>query len=803
MRYTILHFLRSLRRHKAFTAINFGGLTIGITAALLLFRYVRHEYAYDRQSPYVDQIWRVYNYTADCSAVMTKDANTHSAVGPTLQRSLPEVADFARLYCGSSPEVVVLADQKPFEWQKCYMTDPGFLRLFPQTILQGNPNTCLNQPGQALITQSQAKRLFGEGMVLGKTFRISDGMMAGLYTVTAVVADPPRNTHLKFDALLSYSTRYASGHEDNFDSYWDYNYLLLNPGANPEKVRQKLREISQAELKDDGITLDIQRFTDIHLHSDLTYELEPNSKVKTVQFLGLIGLLILGIALINYVNLASAFAQERAKEVGIRKAIGANRTQLIGQFLSEHLILCCTALGLATGLYHQTLPWFDNLAGIEPSNSSDPAFWMISLGIVLFMALAAGWYPALLMSGYQPAQALRGRFGRLKGGFLRKSLVTTQFLCSAGLIFGVLVVNRQLQFLRQYELGVSLDQMVSLRLSAPRDSLTGRKLSLLQQKCAQIPGISGSAFSSITPGLGINGISGSNRPLRWTQLPEYARISSYFVETDEHFFPLFGVKVLAGEHRFHPNPEARFRHVTLNETMRKALGFSTPEAAIGQEIAYENSEGGATMKVGAVVEDFHIESLKHTPRPTLYYCFAPEDLRYLTLKIHPHQLSQALGSLQTVWAELFPDQPLTYWFLDEHFAQQYRQEARFESVFGIFAGLAIALSCMGLLGLTAFQVQRRKKEIGIRKVLGAGTLGLIGLLMKDFLKLVLLALALASPLAAWLMQLWLEGYAYRIGLDAWMFVATGLLVLIFALGTVCLQSFKAAADNPVNSLRDG
>lgn len=803
MPYNILHFLRSLRRHTAFTAINFGGLTLGITAAFLLFRYVRHEYSYDRQSPYAADIWRVYNYTADGGTVITKDANTHSAVGPSLQATLPEVTDYARLYCGNSPEAVAVVSQQPFELSRCYMTEPGFLRMFPQQFLQGDAGNCLNQPNQALLTQAQAHRLFGDGPVLGQAFQIHHGMMAGLYTVAAVIADPPQNTHLKFDLLLSYATRYANGHRDNFDSYWDYNYLRLSSGADPEKVRRKLAEINQTQLKDDGIALDIQRFTDIHLHSNLTYELEPNGQARTVQFLGLIGWLILGIALINYINLASAFAQERAKEVGIRKAIGANRSNLIGQFLTEHLILCTAALGVAALLYHQLLPWFEQLAGIDLDHRFDPGFWALSLGGVLLMALAAGLYPAIVLSGFRPAETLRGRFGWLKGGFLRKSLVTTQFICSAGLIFGVLVVGRQLHYLQLHDLGVSLDQLISIRLDTQRDSLSSRKLEVLQQQCLRIPGVTGSAFSSITPGLGINGISGSNRPLHWTQKPDYARLSSYFVETDEHFFPLYGVKILAGAHRYHADPAARFRHVTLNETMRKALGFPTPEAAIGQEIAYENSEGGATMVVSAVVEDFNIESLKTTPKPTLYYCFAPEDLRYLTLKIHPAQMQAALASMESAWAGIFPDQPFRYWFLDEHFASQYRQEARFGIIFGVFAGLAIAISCMGLLGLTTFQMQRRKKEIGIRKVLGASIISITTLLSRDFLQLVLLAVVLAAPVAGWLMQQWLEGYAYRVSLEAWMFAVSGLVVMVFALGTVWLQSFRAAVENPVTSLRDG
>jgi putative ABC transport system permease protein len=802
----LTHYVRFLlRKQPVFTVLNFTGLVIGMTAALLLFGYTRYEQTYDLQSPQAQHIWRVFNQTFDGAKVITKDANTHSAVGPTLKAEVPGVVDFARLYCGNSAEVVVLVEQKPFEVPRCYTTDPGFLRMFPQQVLHGVLASSLDAPHTAILTKTQAERFFGSTDVLGKSFQITAGMMSGQYTVSAVVADPPQNTHLKFDLLVSYATRYAKGYQDNFDSYWDYNYLQLSPGTDPNLVRKKLAKINETHLKTAGIALEIQRFTDIHLHSDLTYELEPNGSARSVRFMTLIAFLILGIACINFINLSTAFANERAKEVGVRKAIGAGRGTLVLQFFVESLLLSLTAFVASVVCFAQVLPWFGDLVG-RPLHFSafDMSFWVVSAVVVLSLAALSGLYPALQLSGFSPYESLRGRLNRKQGDGLRKSLVVLQFACSVGLIFGVLVVGRQLDFLKKHELGAQLDQIITLkpsRTESREDTLSGRKLALFKTACAQFPGVQGFASSSIAPGIGINGISGSNRPLRWTQKPDFARISSYYVNTDEQFFELLDIPVLAGEHRFHTDRNAQYNHVSINRTMLKALGFPSPASAIGQQIAYENSEGGSAMTISAVIEDFHIESLKTTPKPTMYYCFAAESLDYLSLKIAPENLTTTLPLMQAAWAEIFPDKPFRYWQLDEHFAQQYRSETQFGQVFGLFSSLAIFIACLGLLGLAAYAAQRRTKEIGIRKVLGASVAGITGLLAKDFMKLVLIAIFIASPIAYYFMDKWLADFAYRIEIQGWMFVAAGAAAILVAAFTVATQSVRAALANPVKSLR--
>ncbi|MCU0342048.1 MAG: ABC transporter permease [Spirosomaceae bacterium] len=793
------------RKQPVFAAINFGGLVVGMTAALLLFKFVRYEQTYDRQSPHAGQIWRVFNQTLSGQTVTMQDANTHSAVGPTLKKDVAGVVDFARLYCGNTPEVVVVANNQPFDVKRYYATDPGFMRMFPQTLLEGNAQTCLNAPHTAVLTSSTAQRVFGNGSALNRSFRIKNGMMAGTYQVTAVVADPPQNTHLKFDMLLSYSTRYATGHQDNFESYWDYNYFQLAPNANPAAVRQRLAQINEQFLKREGIRLEIQPFADIHLHSNLSYELEPNGSYQTVQFLGIIALLIVVIAFINYVNLTTALANERAKEVGVRKALGAGRSALVRQFLMEGFVLSFLAFGTAILFLHLGIESFGAFIGRplnDPSLGFDGLFWGVSVGTVAVISLLTGLYPALQLAGTQSVSVLKGTLSVGSAGLFRKGLVVTQFACSVALLIGVFVVTQQLQFLKNHDLGINLRQIVTLKANpAPTDSTARQRLGAFKTACAQLSGVEDLTFSNVVPGLGINTISGSNRPLHWVRKPDYVRGASYFVETDADFFRLFGVKVLAGKHQFFEDRAARFRTVSINEKMRKSLGFPSAQAAVGEQIAYENSENGATMTIGAVVEDFHIESLKTTPQPTLYYCFAPENLNYISLKIKASQMTAALETVQIAWEKIYPDQPFNYWFLDENFAAQYRAETQFNRVFGLFAALAILISCLGLFGLVAYSVQRRTKEIGIRKVLGASVGSLVAMLGKDFLMLIGVAIVIACPVGYYLMAQWLQDFAYRVSISGWVFVAAISLTVGLALLTIGYHALKAALMNPVKSLK--
>jgi putative ABC transport system permease protein len=796
-----------LRKQPIFTVINFAGLVIGMTAALLLFKYVRYEKTYDQQSLHAENIWRVFNQTLNGKTVTMQDANTHSAVGPTLKKEVVGVVDFARLYCGNTPEVVVLANNQPYDVKRFYATDQGFMRMFTQKVLSGNEKNCLESPNTAILTRTHAKRIFGTENVLGRTFKITNGVMADDYTISAVVADPPENTHLKFDLLVSYATKYANGHQDNFESYWDYNYFQLAPNANPEAVRSRLEQINQQILKKEGIRLEIQRFADIHLHSNLSYELEPNGSNRIVQFLSIIAVLILVIAFINYINLTTALANERAKEVGIRKALGASKNTLTIQFLFESFILGGLAFGTSVLLLHLSIDSFGQFIGRPLANPDAPfdwMYWALSVGFVIVLSLLTGIYPAFQLSAFQPTETLRGRFNLGNTALLRKGLVVVQFTCSIALIAGVLVVIQQLNFLKKHDLGLKLDQVISLKsipIQSRNDTLSRQKIAVFKTECAKMTGVKGITASSIVPSLGINTIEGSNRPMHWVKNASFTKVSSYFVDTDEQFFNLFGIKILAGKYQYFRDFNLQRSTVTINKTMLKALGFPSAEAAIGEQIAYENSENGFKMTIGAVIDDFHIESLKTTPQATLYFCQNEQPLNYLSLKIEESQIPNTLTSMQNIWKGIYPEQPFNYWFLNENFANQYRTENQFSKAFGLFSGLAILISCLGLFGLVAYNVQRRRKEIGIRKVLGASVMSITTLLSKDFLKLVLIAIVIASPISYYFMDKWLADFAYKINIEWWIFALAGALAILIAFLTVGYQSVKAALINPVKSLK--
>ena len=800
--------LRRLWQHKSFSLINVLGLSLGMAAFLALVQYLRHEWSYDQQSPYAGQIWRAFNETIADGAVLTRDANTHSALGPALKQDLPEVLDYTRLYNRNENSVTFIMPERPIKLEGAWMVDPGFLRMFPQQFLQGNAGTSLAEPFQVILTQSAAQVLFPGQKAIGKVLQVNGGAFEGKYTVQGIVVDPPQNTHLKFNVLFSMQTRYAAGFEDNWSGYWDYNYFQLSAAADPTKVKTQLDRYSDTHLKDEGIRLNMQALEDIHRGSNLMYEIEPNVDPRSLQMLLLIALFILGIAFVNYVNLSTARAMERAKEVGLRKVIGAKRWQLIAQFLLEGFLINAAALLVALVLLHYFAPAFARLTGrdILQIPGYDGTFVALCLGTLLAGLLLAGLYPAFILSAYAPGEVLRSRWmGNGQGGNMRKALVVVQFACSVGLIIGVFVVQGQLHFMQKADLGLSLDQVVSLKTPAfnwQQDSIQRNKMAVLKNEIEQIPGVRGVASSEIVPGLGISTISGTSSGMYWLKKPNaVAQSTIYTLGTDAAFFPTFDVQFLAGS--FHQSMDRRhaYENLIINESAMRALGFPNPQAAVGEQIAYQGNTDGFRMTIRGVVADFHIESLKEPARPTLYQCLPSVENGYLSLKFDAAQTASLLPALNQAWKKVFPEHHLDYWFLDQQFLQQYQSEQRLAGVFSIFAALAVGIACLGLFGLAAYLVVQRRKEIGVRKVLGAGVGQIVALLSSNFLKLIFIAILIGSPVAWYVMEQWLEGFAQRIPFQ-WYFVpSAGALVIGVALVAVGAQSVRAALENPVDALR--
>lgn len=804
--------LRHLFKHRVFTTINTLGLSVGMVACLLILQYVRYERNYDKISPVTPQLWRAFNETVTDGQVTTQDGNTHSILGPSLKVDLPEVIDYFRLYNRNTSEVVFYQDNEPVKIKHAWMTDPSFIKLFPQRFIAGNPGACLVDPWKMILTESAAKQLFPKGDAMGKILKVPGGPFNGEYMVEGIVADPPQNTHLKFNVLTSYATRYAKGHQDGWDSYWDYNYFQLAPGADPEKVRNQLSLYSEQHLKIEGIRLNMQPYESIHLHSNLTYEIEPNGNARTVYFLGLVAMLILAIACINYINMTIARSIRRAKEVGLRKVVGARQGQLIWQFMFEGLVLNSMAMVLAIIGFQASLPAFEQLLG-KPlvAQGFDALFWIQAGSLFFAGILVSCAYPALVLTRFAPLEVLRGQvnFGNDKPGgmglWLRKSLVVFQFGCSAALIFGLSVVNKQLNFLHNHDKGLSLDQIVAVKMPDTdwrQDSLNRLRMGSFKNQLAGINGIQSIAASSVVPSLGIQSISGTSGGLVLANKPgEVIPGTIYFIDAEPRFYETFGIRFLAGKPFEALDNQTGSQHIIINEALLSLLGFRMAEEAIGVELAYSSNIDGHRMIIEGVVANFNIESLKEPARPTLYFSPPHVNNGFISVKLGSGSIPSLLSSLEQTWKQFYPENPFEYWFLDEHFARVYSTEKQLSRIFGLFAALAIFIACLGLFGLVKFTAELRTKEIGIRKVLGASVAQLSAMLSDEFLKLVLIACLITFPLTWWLMNKWLQDFAYRTEIGWGTGILAGAVVFLIALMTVGIQSFKAAMANPIKSLK--
>ncbi len=777
--------LRTLWRNRLYSLINVGGLALGLAAFMLIGRYVWFERSYDRQFPHAPDIWRVYIENYANGTLETRDANSHSAIGPALRAELPEVVDYTRVY--SARDLAAFRGQTPYLQQGAYAVDEGFLRMFPYKVMYGGLKNALNRPNTVVLTASTAKRYFGGQNPVGKTLRLAGGWFTGQHVVTAVIADSPPNTHFRFTMLLAYKTLYSAGHSDNWDNYWDYNYVQLRPDANPEHVRTKLAGLGNRHLNKNSMQLRMQPLTDIHLYSDLTYEHEPNGSARAVYFLLLIGVLILVIAWVNYSNLTTARSLTRAKEVGLRKTIGANRAQLVGQFLGEAFLVNSLAIGLALLVVVVARPLFDNLVGrplTQTEGIPGTTFVLLVVGLLLGSMLGSGLYPSLVLSGYTPLGMLRQAVRRAGWG-MRQVLVVGQFVGTVVMLVAIITVYRQLQFLQGHDLGLSIDQMLVIK--APlhdftQDSLYQTKFEVFRAAATQVAGVQRMTTSSVVPGDGINAIGGTSSGVYWKKRVTNERQTFYFVDVDAQFFETYGVRQLAGSGFRANDPQWRNRYM-LNRAALRVLGFPSAEAAVDESLVFGGTEGRRTVdtRIVGVVDDFHIESLKIPTRPTLYLCAPTNRMTYYSFRLAANRIQPSVAQLGALWKDLYPDSPFDYFFLDQKFNEQYKAERQFSRVFGLFTGLAIIIACLGLFGLAAFTAEVRTKEIGVRKVLGASVGSIVALLSKDFLKLVLIAIVIALPIGWWAMNKWLQEFAYKTTVDWWVFAVAGLLAVGIAL----------------------
>ncbi len=781
---------RNLWKNKVFSFINIMGLTVGMTACFLIFLYVKFELSYDAFNSKADRIYRLV------TDLKTPSDNLHIGVtswafAPKIKSELPEVQSFARISRGS---FLITKGNIKFQEDKCLFANSSLFHLFDFKLLQGNPQTALKNPYSIVLSETYAKKYFGNENPVGQTLLFSGDHIPA--SVTGVMKDIPDNSQIKTDLFVSMSTltqKINAGIDDQWDNFGATSYLLLTPGANAIGLEKKFpafltnwigTDMDKAQMH---YTLSLEPLRDVYLYSDR--DASKTGNIRNVYIFSIIAVFILLIACFNFINLTTARASERAKEVGIRKVVGASKRQLARQFIGESVLLCLISFILVIGLSVLLLPSFNHLSGKMISHG---IFSNFSYLILLFFAsvcigLIAGIYPALVLSSFKPIIVLKGRFSSgTKGILLRKGLVVAQFTISIALIIGTIIVYSQMKYMRNQDLGFNKDQMIIL------DSNGDSARFAFAQSLLSIPNVKSVSLSSSAPGMGnseaYSQVENKNGDMQVATLARYA--------VDFNFIPQYKMKMVAGRAFSKDFATDTTQAIILNETAVRQFGYSSPDQIIGKRF----DQWGRQGKVIGVVKDFHYRSLQQNIKP-LSMVIQPESEGLVNVNVSAADLPQTLAVIESKWKQMIPARPFSYTFLDDTFNKQYRNEDRFEKLFFNFAILAIFISCLGLLGLASYSTLQRTKEIGIRKVLGASVSGITSLLSKDFIKLVLIALVIASPLAWFGMHKWLQGFAYRINIGFWVFILAGLLAILIAVLTVSFQAIKAAVANPVKSLR--
>lgn len=793
---------RSLKNRTAVTGINVAGLAIGLAACLLISLWVRQELSYDTFHPDSENIYRIA-LDAEMQEETMEAPVTPEPLAPALKRDLPEVVAATRL--DDQPETVVTLGERQFVEDRAFEADSSFFDVFGGfELLRGSPETALSTPDALVLTASTAERYFGRTDVLGRTLDV-DGTSR---RVTGIMADVPGASHVHFDLIepLQPSAQEQVAWLGNST----YTYVRLRDGHSPAAFESKVDQITRqyvgpqaAEvlgvpmsqwLQETSMRYYPQRLTDIHLHSNLQYELEPNGSMAYVWTFSAIAFFILLIAGINFVNLATARATERASEVGMRKALGAQRKQLAGQFLGEAVLTTVAALVVAIGLATLALPLFDRLAGTTLP-FWDTVLGPAGLGIVaaaILVGLLAGGYPALVLSGFAPASVLKSA-GRTRssasGGWLRQGLVVVQFVVSIALIAATLAVWNQFEYIQTKRLGLDTEQVVAL----DRGDQLGDQQAAFKRELRQIPGVQavGAAATMFSPSSrGINNYSlvPDDRPA------SEGRVTSA-IDVDPDFVDVMNIEMVAGR-AFDAARATDTSAVVINRAAAEAFGWDDPT----QHTLRTTGPQGQTYSVIGVTETFHYQSLRRQVRPlALFLDDAP---RQVLVRMSPDRPSETLDSIREAWARFAPGTPVSYTFADTRFEQLHDRTQKTGQLFILFAGLAIAIACFGLFGLATYIAQQRTKEIGIRKALGATVTQIVRLLSVDFLRLVAIAFVIAAPLAYVGMQRWLSDFAYRADLGIGVFAAAGALVVTIAFVTVGSQAFRAARLDPTAALRD-
>ena len=790
--------IRNLLRHKGYSFINIAGLAIGIACCLLIFLYVQDELSFDRHHENADRIYRLIGeYETGGQVIQT--AGTPAPWAPALRRDYPEVENTVRMR-GTITQWLITAEDRRFYEKRLYWAEETLFDIFSIPLLSGDPRTALKEPYSIVISETLAKKYFGDEDPMGK---VVNGDNIWDFTVTGVMQDMPRNVHFHADMFASYTSLTAISGEERVSDWLDhqnfYTYLLLKEDVPPEQLEQKFPAFIETymgdQIREAGMQLrpSLQALTDIHLTSHRDGEFEPNSDRQYVYIFTIVAVFVLLIACINFMNLATARSAMRAREIGMRKVLGAYRRQLMRQFMGEAILLALLATGLAVVVAWLMLPVFQTISGKTLALQFNNHLFIASIVTLPFLVgLISGSYPAMFLSAFEPVDVLKGKVkSNASGIWLRKMLVVLQFSLSIFLIIGTGVVFDQLSYIQTRRLGFDKERVVVIPILS---FLQGRQSQPYKGRLIPHPEIVSVTTSTGVPGDRLLPI----HPVRPEGMDGNEQMMMATFQVDYDFLETMDMDLVAGRNFSTDYGTDSTVAFILNETAVRQLGWGTPLDALGRSFAWLPF-GGVKGQIIGVVKDFHLRTFHQEIEPVVI--FPSSYYSYILIRIRPEGISETLEMMKQIWEDIAPTFPFQYSFLDEDFDSLYRADQQVGQIFGAFALLAVCIACLGLFGLASFTTEQRAREIGIRKVLGASVSGIVVLLSKEFALLVLLANVIAWPVAYITMNSWLQDFAYHTDVRLWMFVLSGLLALAIAWATVSIQAIRAAWSNPVKTLR--
>ena len=778
--------LRNLWRHKSYTAINVLGLAVGLACCLLIGLYVYHEWSYDRFHENAERIYRLAQEQR--TDATRKIALTSGSVGPELEREVPEVEETMRM---AARTPAVHRSRETFFDQRMILADQSFFDVFSFSLLRGDAEAALAAPFSLVLTKAAAERYFGGEDPVGKTLALSGDDSSSVYTVTGIMADVPANSHLQFEGVISFATIEATNPEslESGARYW--TYVLLEEGVDPAVMEAKLDAFLERRYGAEALeqlTYFLQPLTDIHLRSDVSFDVHQGGSASVVYVLAVIALFVLLIACINFMNLSTARSGKRAKEVGLRKVLGAYRRGLVGQFLSESVVLALLSMLGALLLAGLAFPAFSALA--------DTAFrvgmlfrvpvLLALLGVALMVGVLAGSYPAFVLSAFQPVRALKGEKAQTGGGArFRQGLVVFQFTLTIALLAATIITFQQLDYVRAKDLGFNEAHLISVPIYGG-----AQQAERLRNAWSGLPGVAEVTTDSRSS------VSGLPKRYVGREGTDSSFVMVNFFNVAANYADAMDIDLVAGR-TFSPEIASDSAEAVLvNEAAVRTLGWASPEEAVGERLRFVKNE----WRIIGVTRDFHHGSLHEEVEPVLIQ-WRSQSARRLLVRMRPERVQETLAAMNTSWQSFEPKRPFIYDFLGDMLAQLYEDDRKQGRLFGFFSGLAIFIACLGLFGLTSFATEQRTKEIGVRKVLGASITSVVVLFSKEFLKLIGIAFVIAAPVAYVAMDWWLGRFAYRTSIGVAVFLSAGAAALGVALLTVGYQSIKAATANPVDALR--